>query len=257
LDNGQTPWGPWLRQIAVRPKTGDVLMEGADKSPLLILDHVGKGRVAQLASDHIWLWSRGFQGGGPQAELLRRMAHWLMKEPELEENALNVFADATTITITRRALTDDPVTVIVTAPDGTTRELTLEAHSDGILRAQFPADSLGIYAVDDGTQQRFAVIGELNPPELRGVVTTENILKDIVNASDGSIHWLPHGGTPEPRLVSAARTAGGRDWIGLRQSLSYTVTGVQNAPLLPAAAYAALLLLLMIAAWWIEGRNRP
>ena len=65
-------------------------MTGADKLPLLVLSHVGKGRVAQLASDEIWLWSRGYEGGGPQGELLRRLAHWLMKEPELEENALDV-----------------------------------------------------------------------------------------------------------------------------------------------------------------------
>ena len=32
--------------------------------PLLAVDRVGEGRVAQLMSDHIWLWARGFDGGG-------------------------------------------------------------------------------------------------------------------------------------------------------------------------------------------------
>ncbi len=256
LDASGGKWGPWLRQVAVRAPTGDVLMEGINNNPLLILNHVGKGRVAQLASDHIWLWSRGFMGGGPQAELLRRLAHWLMKEPELEENALNVYTDGAAVTITRRALKDDPIKVTVTDPAGIVREITLEPHSDGILRAQFTADSLGIYSISDGTQQRFAVIGELNPPELRGVVTTESILKDIATASAGSIRWIAHGGVPEPRLIAGARTQGGRDWIGLRQSLSYSVTGVQNTPILPAWAYAAALLMLMIGVWWWEGRSR-
>lgn len=257
LDARHGKWGPWLRQVAVKVSEGDVLMEGVDKSPLLILNHVGKGRVAQLASDHIWLWSRGFMGGGPQAELLRRLAHWLMKEPELEENALNVFTDGATVTIIRRALRDDPVTVKVTAPDGTVREMTLEPHSDGVLRAQFTADSLGIYAVSDGEQQRFAVIGELNPPELRGVVTTDTLLAPLAAASGGSVHWLPHDGTPAPRMVAGQRTDGGRDWIGLRQNMNYTVTGVENTPVLPPWAYAAALLVLMIAVWWWEGRSRP
>lgn len=256
LDASGGKWGPWLRQIAVRAGDGDVLMEGIDKNPLLILSHVGKGRVAQLASDHIWLWSRGFMGGGPQAELLRRLAHWLMKEPELDENALNVFTDGATITITRRALKDDPIKVTVTEPAGTTRDISLQPHSDGVLRAQFTADSLGIYRVSDGGQQRFAVIGELNPPELRGVVTTESVLKPLTVASGGSVRWLTHGGTPEPRMIANGRTEGGRDWMGLRQSLSYSVTGIQNTPILPAWAYAAALLLLMIGVWWWEGRSR-
>lgn len=256
LDRSAGQWGPWLRQVAVRPQSGSVLMQGADENPLLILDHVGKGRVAQLASDHIWLWSQGFAGGGPQAELLRRLAHWLMKEPELEENALNVFTDGANITIARKSLRDDPVTVTITAPDGTQTTLPLIPHSDGTQRAQFPAGDLGIYSINDGTQQRFAVIGELNPPELRGVITTDAPLKDMIAASGGSTHWLAHESLPAIRMTGAHRTAGGRNWIGLRQNHSYTVTGIQNTPLLPAVFYVALLLLLMIGAWWIEGRRR-
>ena len=64
------------------------VMSGEHGGPLLVLDRVGKGRVAQLLSDQMWLWARGFEGGGPQAELLRRLAYWLMKEPDLEENDL-------------------------------------------------------------------------------------------------------------------------------------------------------------------------
>ena len=64
-----------MRQIELTEPTGDVVMTGADDSPLLVLDRVGEGRVALLGSDHAWLWNRGFEGGGPQLELLRRLAH--------------------------------------------------------------------------------------------------------------------------------------------------------------------------------------
>ena len=71
-------------------------MSGPNDRPLLVLDKVKQGRVAELLSDHAWLWARGFEGGGPQAELLRRLAHWLMKEPELEEERLSAtIADGT------------------------------------------------------------------------------------------------------------------------------------------------------------------
>ena len=79
-------------------------MEGPDGRPLLVLDREGEGRVALLASDQAWLWGRGYEGGGPQLELLRRLAHWLMKEPELEEEALSATAEGQTLTITRRSL---------------------------------------------------------------------------------------------------------------------------------------------------------
>ena len=65
-------------------------MSGPDDKPLLVLDRVGKGRVAEILSDQGWLWARGFEGGGPQTELLRRLAHWLMKEPELEDERLSM-----------------------------------------------------------------------------------------------------------------------------------------------------------------------
>jgi hypothetical protein len=80
------------------------VMEGPDGAPLLLLDRVGEGRVALLLSDHIWLWSRGHDGGGPQAELLRRIAHWLMREPELEEEDLTARIEAGRLTVTRRSL---------------------------------------------------------------------------------------------------------------------------------------------------------
>ncbi|MCE8471000.1 glutamine amidotransferase, partial [Rhodovulum sulfidophilum] len=91
-------WGRWFRLIDLLPKQGEVVMSGIDDRPLLVLDRVGEGRVALLASDHAWLWSRGFEGGGPQLELLRRLAHWMMKEPELEEEALSATAEGQVMT---------------------------------------------------------------------------------------------------------------------------------------------------------------
>src|SRR6202000_2345323 len=102
-EKGPPAWGSWFRQGEVSPAGVDtsVLMTGAEEKPLLLLAHAGDGRIAQLTSDQIWLCSRVFEGGGPQPELLRRLAHWLMKEPELDENQLTASAKARQITITR------------------------------------------------------------------------------------------------------------------------------------------------------------
>ena len=57
-----------LPAIAQDASTGQVLMQGLEGKPLLVLDRKGKGRTGQFLSDHIWLWARGFEGGGPQGE---------------------------------------------------------------------------------------------------------------------------------------------------------------------------------------------
>jgi hypothetical protein len=252
--SGGANWGDWLRQVGVQPTHGDILMKGAHGEPLLILDHVGKGRVAQLASDQIWLWARGYQGGGPQAELLRRLAHWLMKEPELEENALDVKIEDATLVIRRRALDGRPMTVTVKTPGGTESRTELAAAADGVLEGRVPANELGIYTVNDGTQERYAIAGEVNPPELRGVRTTPDLIAPVAAASGGSVSWLADG-VPSVRLENATRRYGGRGWIGLRRSNGYAVTGILDSPLLPAWLCALILAALMVGAWWREGKK--
>lgn len=255
-DSTKPGWGPWLRQVVVQPKQGDVVMTGAQNQPLLILDRVGEGRVAQLASDQIWLWSRGFKGGGPQAELLRRLAHWLMKEPELEENALELSAEDETLLIRRRNLHNVSADITLTAPDGKTIPVTLKEGKDGWLETRIPAPLAGIYNVTDGNQKRFAVIGDVNPPEWRSVVTSDKPLKKITEESGGSTHWLANEGNPDIRRVNASNNNfGGYGWIGLRDNNAFSVTGVKDIPFLPSWLSALLLLVIALAAWWFEGRS--
>jgi hypothetical protein len=249
-------WGSWLRQIAVSPKSGNTLLGGHEEHPLLILDRVGEGRIAQLASDHIWLWSRGYQGGGPQAELLRRLAHWLMKEPELEENALEVSADSNTLIIKRRSLTETNLTITITSPKGEKTTLELLPGKNGWLEGKTVATELGVYTVDDGEQIRFAVIGELNPPELRGVKTTDKELLEIVEHTNGSIKWLIDNDNLNVRSLSPSRNYAGNGWIGVRSNKSYSVSGVSDRPFVSEWVYALLLMVLLIITWWLEGKTQ-
>lgn len=249
-------WGAWLRQIAVSPKSGNTLLGGYNHQPLLILDRVGEGRIAQLASDHIWLWSRGYQGGGPQAELLRRLAHWLMKEPELEENALEVSSDNNTLIIRRRSLTETALTITITSPKGEKTTIELLPGRNGWLEGKTLATELGVYTVDDGEQIRFAVIGDLNPPELRGVKTTDKHLLDLVEHTNGSIKWLIDNDDLNIRSLAPNRTYSGNGWIGFRSNKSYSISGVSDKPFVSEWAYALILMVLLIATWWIEGRSQ-
>ena len=250
---GQPTWGRWFRQVDSRVQRGTTVMSGDRGEPLLVLDRVGQGRVAQLLSDQMWFWARGFEGGGPQAELLRRLAYWLMKEPDLEENDLRATVEGDRIVVTRQSLEPNDRPVTVTAPDGSSRSLTLTSESGGRSSGSLPITEMGLYHVTDGTRAALAAAGPLNPVEFADVRTTPNKLAPVVTATGGGIFWAGAGNIPEVRRVSPDRTAAGRNWMGLRANGDYTITGFSEMPLLPGIAALLLIVGGLLAAWRREG----
>ncbi len=254
-------WGRWYRRIAPIESHGEALMSGPDGAPLLLLDRVGNpetdGRVAMLLSDQIWLWSRGHDGGGPQAELLRRVAHWLMKEPDLEETALTARVEQGKLVVERRTTAEGPPPpVTVTAPDGSTSKLTLAPVRPGraVGTAPAPAPAPGVWQVGDGERTAYAAAADTNPLEMADLRATATKLAPLVRASGGSIHWLDPDGAPELRRTEPGREAAGAGWIGLQRRHDHLVTGIAALPLLPPWAALPLLLGLALAAWRREAR---
>jgi len=251
---GEPTWGRWFRQVEARVHHGMTLMSGDHGDPLLVLDRVGKGRVAQLLSDQMWFWARGFEGGGPEAELLRRLAYWLMKEPDLEENDLRAVVEGDRLAVTRQSLEPDDHPVTVTAPDGSTQSLTLSPDAGGRSSGSMPIGEMGLYRVTDGKLTALAAAGPLNPIEFADVRTTPEKLAPVVAATGGGVFWVGNGTIPEIRWVSPDRAAAGRNWMGLRANGDYTVTGFSEMPLLPGIAVLLLIVGGLLAAWRREGR---
>jgi hypothetical protein len=250
---GEPSWGRWFRQVEAHVHHGVTVMGGDHGDPLLVLDRVGQGRVAQLLSDQMWFWARGFEGGGPQAELLRRLAYWLMKEPDLEENDLRAMVEGDRLVVTRQSLEPDDRPVSVTAPDGSSRNLTLAPESGGRSSGTLPISEMGLYRVTDGTRTALAAAGPLNPIELADVRSTPDKLAPIVAATGGGIFWAGSGTIPEIRRVSPERAAAGRNWMGFRANGDYNVTGFSETPLLPGVAALLLIIGGLLAAWRREG----
>ncbi|MCF8503073.1 MAG: hypothetical protein K9H11_21600, partial [Rhodospirillum sp.] len=252
---GETPtWGPWLRQIALDQSRGHTLLTGLNGLPLLTLDRVGEGRVALLASDTIWLWSKGWRGGGPQGELLRRLAHWLMKEPELEEESLRAQVEDDRITASVRTLGDPPTQVTVTAPDGTDRTARLGVQGPGRAGVTLPAPLPGLYTVTTPDGKRtFTVSGPPNPLETTRLSPTAEILAPLMKATGGGAHWLSDG-LPAVRRTKPGQSTDGSDWIGLRANGEHVVSGVTLTPVLPLPLALTLILGGLALAWWREGR---
>jgi hypothetical protein len=250
---GSPSWGRWFRQVDAHVHHGTTLMTGDHGEPLLVLDRAGEGRVAQLLSDQMWLWARGFEGGGPQAELLRRLAYWLMKEPDLEENDLRASIDGDRLLITRQSVEPDDKPITVTAPDGSTSTLKLTPVHGGQSTGTLAVSQMGLYRVTDGTRTALAAAGPLNPIEFADVRATPEKLGPLAAASGGGVFWIDSG-VPEVRRVAVGRAAAGRDWLGLRENGDYVVAGFSETPLLPGIASLLLAIGTLIAAWRREGR---
>ena len=248
------PWGRWMRAVDLAPEGGDVVMTGPDERPLLLLDRVGEGRVALLGSDHAWLWNRGFEGGGPQLELLRRLAHWLMKEPELEEEALTATADGQTVTILRRTLEEAIGPVEITGPDGETVTLPLEEVAPGRFVAEWTAPEIGLYRLSEGEEQAVIALGPSAPREFERTLASGEALEPLTEARRGGIHRIEDG-VPQVRRVGEGRPASGRGWIGITPREAYTTADVSVTPLLPAWAWLLFASLLAVGAWLREGRR--
>ena len=248
-------WGKWYRLIDTTDIHGQVLMTGAGDKPLLILDHVGEGRVGLLLSDQIWLWARDHDGGGPQAELLRRVAHWLMKEPALDENRLSAsIADGRLLIDERQLQAGPPPRVTITGPDGQSETESLTTLGPGHAVLDRPASAPGLWTVSDGSRTAYAASDMADPPEWIDLRATATKAEGTIADTHGSARFMGAGGTPGLRLVEAGDTPGGADWIGLRRNHAHVTTGIALTPLLPGWAALPLLLLVLLAAWRREGR---
>ena len=250
---GVPGWGRWFRLIDTVPTSGHVVMEGPDERPLLVMDRPGEGRIAALASDHAWLWSRGYEGGGPQLELLRRLAHWLMKEPELEEEILTGSSDGADVVVTRRTMEEEIGSLTVTGPDGNKMELELIEVSPGRFETQFKAPENGLYRLSDDAMSAVVAVGPSAPKEFENPISTGAILKPVLDKTRGGVFRLEDG-FPDLRMVRDGRVAAGRGWMGLARRDAYNVIDIKLTPLAPGWLLLLLAAGSAVLAWRIEGR---
>jgi hypothetical protein len=250
-------WSRFFRTVETRNTTSPPVMTGADGKPLLLLSHFGEGRVALLLTDHIWLWARGYEGGGPHLDLLRRMSHWLMKQPDLDEEALRMQVHGHDLLVQRQTMADSVVPVTVTSPSGATRELTLSAGEPGTWSSTIPANELGLWQATDGTLKALINVGPTNPKEFSEVTSTTETLKPLTQATGGDARRIVDGsGIELPRIVPvrAASVFRGDGWMGVKMRDASVVKGVGVLPLFAGLIGLLLLLGAFAATWLREGR---
>jgi hypothetical protein len=256
-DEDPPHWSRWFRLVDTRPSKGTAVMQGPDNKPLLLLSREGEGRVALLLSDHIWLWARGYEGGGPHIDLLRRLSHWLMKQPDLEEEALRLLVRGRDLTVQRQSMGDSVGEVTLTSPSGKTRNLTLSPAEPGVWRSTIEANELGLWHATDGALNALANVGPANPREFTEVTSTADVMAPLASATGGDAVRIEDGsGVHVPRIIGvrSSETYKGDDWLGLRMRESSVVRGIGVLPVFGGLIGLLLLVGSLTATWMREGR---
>jgi hypothetical protein len=259
-DSEPPQWGEWTRQISTGNISGMAVMSGDADKPLLILRHEKKGRVALLLSDHSWLWARNFRGGGPHLDLLRRTGHWLMKEPELEEEALRAHANGNTLILERQTMADKANPVTLVAPSGEAQTVTLDPVRPGLWRSVLTPTAQGLYRANDGALSAFASLGPANPREFQNVMSTTERLAAFTAATGGSVRRIATHADDALRLpnvlsLNSGARFSGSDFIAFRKTDSAVVLGLSLWPIFAGLGGLALLAFGLLAGWIGEGRG--
>ncbi len=257
--SGEDPphWSHWFRIVDTKSAHGTTVMSGPDDKPLLVLSREGAGRVALLLSDHIWLWARGYEEGGPHLDLLRRLSHWLMQQPDLEEEALRLFANGRDLVVQRQTMADSVGDVTLTTPSGATRTIVLDPVEAGVWRKTITADEIGLWRATDGKLTTLINVGPANPREFTEVTSTTDVVASLASATGGDARRLDAGdGLKVPRVVAVRSTDmfKGDDWIGLKMRDASVVRGIGVLPIFAGLLGMLLLLGSLAFTWGREGR---
>jgi len=257
-DSSPPHWSQWFRLVDTRAQSGTTILHGPDNKPLLVLSREGEGRVGLLLSDHIWLWARGYEGGGPHLDLMRRLSHWLMKQPDLEEEALRLILRGRDLLIERQTMADNVGEVTLTLPSGVKRTVTLQASEPGLWRGSIKASELGLWRATDGKLNALVNVGPPNPREFAEVTSTTEVLSPFTSATGGDARRLADasGNVTLPRIVAmhSADTYRGDDWIGLKMRDASVVRGIGVLPMFAGLLGLLLLVGALAATWAREGR---
>ncbi|CAN7408713.1 hypothetical protein [Pararhizobium sp. LjRoot238] len=257
-DSEPPHWGRWFRTVDVDRPLGQTVMQAADGKPLLVLNRVGKGRVAMLLSDQGWLWARGFEGGGPSVSLYRRTAHWLMQEPALEEEALTAHASGRTLEIARQTIAGDPGLATLTSPSGKTEEVVLKEGEPGLYKASVRTTETGLFEVNNGDLNTLVHVGSVDAPEFKATISTTETLAPWAEKTKGLVRRLADadGAVDLPPILPVRGTVRVADdqRMSLRMTDETILKGINSLSLFAGFLGLAALLFILSATWHREGR---
>ncbi len=255
LQKDNKRWGKWYSYIDTIKISGDTLLETDEGKPLLILNKLEKGRVAQLLSDSSWVWSRSIDNKGPQSKLLRRTIHWLLKEPELQENNIITKVKNGKIEIFKNTLIKGDVSAKVVKPDGKIQNIVIKDNMNGQLSAVINANISGKYKIIIGEKIKTLFVGNTNYEETNDVRSSDKLVSRIALESNGGVFWLNQGIPDIIRITNKSIIKAGVNWIGITSKNNFVNKKVSNYNVIPWYLLFFVLIFLIFFAWYRESKN--
>ncbi|MDC3091077.1 hypothetical protein OA848_01670 [Rickettsiales bacterium] len=250
-------FGTWFQMNDILEIDDDsqVLLSGVNNKPLLAVKKVNDGRIAQIYSHNIWLWSkRENNQGGPYNLLIKNLAHWLMKEPTLEENKLELSFVNNSILIEKSFLRKpDPEKLKITIidPNGIKFEKTLNKSKENRYTAIINNKKDGFYLVYDGEIEKGINTSNENKRELQDFHLTDNIIKksEISNIFSKAV-WINDHNIPvfEENINISSKEKKDKALYIKRNQNSF-VEEIENKQLLNPAIILLLIIILFYFCW--------
>ena len=176
-------YGSWFEMNDILEVDSDsqVLLSGLNNKPLLAVKKVNNGRVAQIYSHNIWLWSKTESNkGGPYNQLIKNLAHWLMKEPTLEENKLKLKVLNDSILIEKSFLIDpksEKLNLTIIDPDGKKYKRNL-IKTENKYTTAFRFKKNGFYLIYDGDNEKGIFTNNQDKKEFQDFHLTDKIINE-------------------------------------------------------------------------------
>ena len=248
-------WGKWFSFIKANKISGQTLMS-ANKYPLLIINEVSQGRVAQILSDQSWVWNKDRENKGPLVELLRNTIHWLLKTPELQENYLNVIKNNNFITLNLNSLNEGDTSAIITSPSGENLFVLMKDNKNGSLFGKFESTEYGKFNIKVNDIEKDFFIGITDSKELEKVSSSSFLINSFFEKNKQYLYSITWLGDSIPKIVKVfnKNNIAGSNWVGLLEKKVQKNDTFINKELINWSLIMPLLLLLLFMCWYRENR---
>ena len=175
----EKPWGNWNNYIKSQLISGKALLH-INNYPLLVVDNVGKGRVAQILSDESWIWQKSLNDKGPLIELMRNTIQWLLKNPKLEENLISFYQSDNLIKVRLNSLASGDISAKIISPNQRSINLKLKDNGNGIYEGEFKPKERGKFQIIWKDKIQYFIYNHKNNMEIEEITSTDYKIKNYM-----------------------------------------------------------------------------
>lgn len=249
-------YGSWyeMNDVLIDNKETSVLLKGLKDKPLLSIKKIDKGRISQIYSHNIWIWKNNILNPGPYRELIKNLAHWLMKEPELEEDELKVSIKGKKVFIKKTIFKENDIknsSVFIYGPQNNKEKLILNKKSENTFSNTYEIKKEGIYLVMDNSQVQLVETNNYSIHELENLdinydfldaTQPISLISKVIKTSNGTdIKYR----VVEDYTVDKLST----DKVLLPKNLSYQVNEIIENKLFNVPLFLVFIIGLFFASW--------